>query len=358
MLERDGNRTEATPMLTRLLRPARSRQRGRPHHAFAVAAFAVAALVLSAACTAGSGDGGPIPSSPGSPTPSVEPGSPEPTPGGSPSPDPSAEPTEPGPSPSGSPSPSPSPAETMFVRAYFFMIDPISGEPGLVPVLREVPKTVAVATAAINELLGGPTDREAASDPPITTAVPDATQLLGISIADGVATIDLSREFEAGGGSESILGRLAQVVYTLTQFPTVDAVSFELDGEPVSVFGGEGVILDEPVGRSDYYELLPEIFVDRPAWGAAAGAPVRVTGLTRVFEATFGIQVLDGSGDVIRNVLPVTATCGTGCWGSFDVTVTYSVPTDQWGTLRVYSLSARDGEPINIRDYPVWLTAS
>jgi hypothetical protein len=246
----------------------------------------------------------------------------------------------------------------MFVRAYFFMIDPVTGEPGLVPVLREVPRTVAVATAAINELLDGPTASEAAADPPISTAVPAATRLLGISITGGIATIDLSREYEAGGGSEGILGRLAQVVYTLTQFPTVDSVTFELDGEPVSVFGGEGVILDEPVGRADYYEQLPEIFVDRPAWGAAAGAPMRVTGLTRVFEATFGIQVRDAAGDVVRDVLPVTATCGTGCWGTFDVTVTYMVPSDQWGTLRVYSLSAKDGEPINIRDYPVWLTAA
>ena len=34
--------------------------------------------------------------------------------------------------------------------------------------------------------------------------------------------------------------RLAQVVYTLTQFPTVDGVVFSLDGEPIDVLGGEG----------------------------------------------------------------------------------------------------------------------
>ena len=49
------------------------------------------------------------------------------------------------------------------------------------------------------------------------------------------------------------------------------------------------------------------------------------------------------------------ASCGTGCWGTFDVTLPYSNGHTQWGTLRVYDLSAKDGSPENVRDYPVWL---
>ena len=66
-------------------------------------------------------------------------------------------------------------------------------------------------------------------------------------------------------------------MYTLTQFPTVDQVLFKLDGQPVDHFGGEGVALDQPVGRDDYTNQLPAIFVDRPAWGAALGNPGRVS---------------------------------------------------------------------------------
>lgn len=324
-------------------------------HLHSILVLLAAVAIVGAACTASGGDGGPVPSIPPSSAPSVDPGSPEPTPGSSPSPSPTLSPE---PSPSGSPEPSPSasPAGITIVRAYFLMVDPVSGEPGLVPVLREVPKTVAVATAAVRELLEGPNERELAAEPSLLTTVPAGTELLGISIADRIATVDLTREFQSGGGSESVISRLAQVVYTVTQFPTVDAVTFRLDGEPVTVFSGEGVLLDEPVGREDYYEQLPEIFVDRPAWGATAGNPLRVTGLTRVFEATFAIRVFDADGSVVADVLPVTATCGTGCWGTFDVTIPYDVPSDQWGTLRVYELSAKDGQPINIRDYPVWLT--
>ena len=50
------------------------------------------------------------------------------------------------------------------------------------------------------------------------------------------------------------------------------------------------------------------------------------------------------------------ATCGTGCRGTFDVTLDYNVSAAQWGTLRVYAGSAKDGSPENVREYPVWLT--
>ncbi|HYN70665.1 MAG TPA: Gmad2 immunoglobulin-like domain-containing protein, partial [Candidatus Eisenbacteria bacterium] len=65
-------------------------------------------------------------------------------------------------------------------------------------------------------------------------------------------------------------------------------------------------------------------------------------------------SILDGSGRTVADE-HVMATCGTGCWGTFDVTLPYSNDTAQWGNLRVYAFSARDGSPENVRDYPVWL---
>jgi germination protein M len=328
------------------------------HPTHLIVTFAV--LLLVAACAAPSGSIGPVPTPPPTSVPSLEPPSAEPTP------EPSLEPSL-SPSPPGSPvvTPSPAPTASTTIRAYFFMADPATGEPGLVPVLRVVPATLAVGRASMEALLAGPNDTERAADPALVTTVPAGTTLLGLTIQNRIATVDLSREFESGGGSESILGRLAQVVYTLTQFSSVDTVQFRLDGQPVTVFGGEGVLLEKPVGREDFRESLPEIFVDRPAWGAALGNPGRVTGLTRVFEATFQVQLLDSAGSLLANRM-VMADCGTGCWGSFDVTLSYGVDkscwtsmdcvTAQWGTLRVFDYSARDGTPENLREYPVWLT--
>jgi hypothetical protein len=206
----------------------------------------------------------------------------------------------------------------------------------------------------MNALLAGPTASES-GDREITTAIPTGSQLLGLTIDGDVATVDLSGEFESGGGSASVLTRLGQVVYTLTQFPTVRSVLFHVDGKPVTVFGGEGVILDKPVDRADYLDLLPAIWVDRPAWNAAIGNPAKVTGSANVFEATFRVAVLDGAGKVLADA-QVMATCGTGCRGTFSTTVAYTISKAQYGTLRVYEPSAKDGTPVNVRDYRVWLT--
>jgi hypothetical protein len=116
-------------------------------------------------------------------------------------------------------------------------------------------KTPRVAAAALTDLLSGPTRGERGVGK--ATAIPAGTRLLGISIANGIATVDLTSQFQSGGGSRSMQLRLAQVVYTVTEFPTVSKVRFELDGSPVNVFSSEGIVLDHPVGRNDYKAFLP-----------------------------------------------------------------------------------------------------
>ena len=288
--------------------------------------------LLAAACGTGTGDLGPV-------------ATPQPTPGGSID-APSAEPT---PGSTGSPngpsgSPAASPAGTTTVRAYFFL-GSFTGNSGIVPVLREVTKTSAVGAAAIRALIEGPNETELSASPAMYTSIPDGTQLLGLTIDGGTALVDLSREFEAGADVHEFDRRLAQVVFTLTQFPTVTAVRFQFDGgDPTSIYE-----------RSSFPILTPAIWVDRPAWGGVLGNPGRITGLANVFEAQFRVQVLDAAGHSLVDV-PVTATCGTGCWGTFDVTIPYAVGSAQWGTLRVYDRSAKDGSKEHIVDYRVWLT--
>jgi germination protein M len=314
------------------------------------ALIVVAAIIVAVACGPSTGALGTLP--PATPAASVDiepdltagPTSPASSPTDAPSEPPGASPTA---------GPSEAPSETMVVRAYFVLGGP-PGSTGLVAVLREVSKSGAPATAAIEALLTGPTSDES-GERTLTSAVPSGSTLLGLAIKSGVATIDLSNEFESGGGSASTLYRLGQVVYTLTQFSTVKTVVFKIDGQTVDVFGSEGIVLDGPVGRSDYVDLLPSIFVDRPAYGAAIGNPARIAGSADVFEATFRVTLLDAAGRTLADQQAM-ATCGSGCRGTFDVTVGYDVPKAQWGTLRVWDGSAKDGSPENVREYPVWLT--
>jgi hypothetical protein len=283
-----------------------------------------------------------------------------------PTPSPTLSPATPSPT-TAPPSPSPTSAPTMIVRAYFLLDDPFSGgevvnEPTLVPVLRTVPKSSATATAAMKALLAGPSARERAAMPQIVTLIPAGSTLLGIEISGDLATVDLSAEFAslspadaADGGVFSLRGRLAQVVYTLTQFTTVDRVSFKLEGKPVREFTSEEVVLDKPVTRATYRDhYLPLIFVDRPAWGAALLNPGRVTGLANVFEAQFRIALLDRNGKILVD-RPVLATAGTGMWGGFDVTLAYDVSAAEWGSLRVWDISESSGRPVAVREYPIYL---
>jgi germination protein M len=307
--------------------------------------LAVGALaIVTAACSA-SGSVGTVPPPPATATPaaSIEPDI---------TPDPSAGPTtSPRADPSASPSPS-APVGTMVVRAYY-VLNGDAGVEGLVPTLLDVPESVGVARAAMGVLLDGQAVREGNGD--LSTGIPAGTRLLGLSIKDGIATVDLSGEFESGDGGAPAIRRLGQVVYTLTQFANVHAVLFEIEGRTVTSFSSEGIVLDGPQARDDFDDLLPSIFVDRPAWGAAIGNPARVTGRANVFEATLRVAILDGSGTTLIDQWTM-ATCGSGCRGTFDVTLRYDVGKAQWGTLRSYSNSAKDGQPVVIRDYPVWLT--
>ena len=316
-----------------------------------------ALTLLLAACAASSGTLGTLAPVPSEPVASIPIPSPEATPG-------STSDTLP---PVASGSPTGSPAATTTVRAYFRLDGAVDTQTGstptwLVPVLREVPRTTAVGTAALQQLIAGPNATERAAKPAITTLIPTGTRLLGLTVDQGVATVDLSQEFVGSGGWSSsngsrsrispyISGAVSQVVYTLTQFPTVTGVTFRIDGTPESVWS-----IDRPVTRRDFASNLPAIWVDRPAWGGVLGNPARIVGLADVFEAQFRVAIVGSTGLVLADK-PVTASCGTGCLGTFDVTVPYSTTTDQLGTLRVYDLSEQDGSRQDVVDYPVWLTA-
>ncbi len=248
--------------------------------------------------------------------------------------------------------------DEMSVTAYFFLDDPGNARrpgPFLVPVHRSVPPSVGVAKAAMEALLGGPTADELEADPAISSEIPPTTLLIGIDVEDGLATVDLTGDFETGGGTFSMTGRLAQVVYTLTQFPTVERVRFWLDGQPATVFSGEGIILDQPVGRDDFLDLVPLVMVDSPTYGGVLDNPGRIAGVAAVFEAVFHLEIADADGNVIAQPPYVMTDNGVG-WGEFDVTIPYEVDRPQLGSLTVWDNSAETGEEQNGRIYPVWLT--
>jgi hypothetical protein len=184
--------------------------------------------------------------------------------------------------------------------------------------------------------------------------VPSGTTLRGLTIRDRVATVDLSGRFDDGGGTLSMTARLAQVVFTLTSFPTVDEVVLWLDGRPVTELGGEGIDVSEPLDRGDYEDLSPAVLIESPAWGDNASLPLRVTGSANVFEAVFFLELTDSAGTVVVDQR-VMASSGTGTRGTFETTLRGT--TTGAAVITAYVHSAKDGSRQNIVSVPLTLTA-
>lgn len=267
---------------------------------------------------------------------------PGPTGGRSPSPPPAS----PSPDSPATPAASPSPSGTLALEVWFH-----EGEQ-LAVAYRTIPSTQALGRAAMEGLLAGPGGDEKAAG--LGTQAPEGSRLLGLTVTAGVATVDLSREFSSGGGSLSMSMRLAQVVYTLTQFETVDTVRFEIEGERVNAFGGEGLDTSRPLGRADFEDHAPAIVVTSPRPWETVSSGVEVTGDANVFEATVSFRVLDADGKVLKEAF-TTATCGTGCRGTYAKRLKFAVTEEQDGTIEVFSASAEDGSAQHVVAVPVRL---
>ena len=106
----------------------------------------------------------------------------------------------------------------------------------------------AVLKAAFDNLLAGP--NEAA----ISSTIPERTKLRGVTIEQDGVPVDLSQEFTTGGGSASMMGRVAQVLYTATTLQPNAKVWINVEGKPLETLGGEGLELEQPLTRQSFEE--------------------------------------------------------------------------------------------------------
>ena len=97
----------------------------------------------------------------------------------------------------------------------------------LVPVSRTIYGSNDVATAVFEFLRGPKTDSG------LETPLPEKTQLLGVSVSNGVVTIDFSSEFtkiaeQSDGGVQAIRA----LMLTCTRYPGIKRVKILVDGKP------------------------------------------------------------------------------------------------------------------------------
>ncbi len=255
---------------------------------------------------------------------------------------PSEEPTE-DPTPTEEPSPSDEESNTVSFQVWF------SNGDRLAPAIATIDATPRVGAAALEALIEGPSGAGN-----LTSAVPPGTDVNSLDIEGGVATVDLSSEFESGDGIPTMGMRLGQLTFTLTQFPTVKRVVLEIDGERVERFSKERLVIEKPFTRVDFEDISPAIIVNRPLGESEVGSPVKVAGTANVFEANVLIRIVGSEGEALAETF-TTATCGSGCRGNFSEDVEFEVEESTEATVQVYEESAETGRRINMIEVPVTL---
>ncbi|MDO8571583.1 MAG: GerMN domain-containing protein [bacterium] len=100
----------------------------------------------------------------------------------------------------------------------------------VVSIPREVTRTPAVARAAIEALLKGPTDIEKTDG--YTTSINPETSLRSLRIENETAFADFSKELGANvAGSCRVMAIRSQISETLKQFPSIRSVTISIEGK-------------------------------------------------------------------------------------------------------------------------------
>jgi hypothetical protein len=220
----------------------------------------------------------------------------------------------------------------------------------LVREVHQVEKTTAIAQAAINELINGN---------PVTPGairiLPPNTKVIGININQGLATVDFSADvLKANVGSAGEALGITSIVNTLTEFPSIEKVSFLVDGQVEKAIDWWGHIglYEQPFKRNLSSVHEPVIWVTAPFPGQIITSPVEIKGSARVFEATVSFRLRDLNGNILAQGF-TTASEGAPGRGDFQDKLAFKTSGPGKGQLEVFWASMKDGSDQNQVTIPV-----
>lgn len=255
----------------------------------------------------------------------------------------SNQPPQPGPG-------TPAPVETAKMDVAVYYLKTTQTEMYLVREVHQVDKNVEVARAALNELISGTPVTAGAS-----RVMPADTKILGINIAQGLATVDFSAEvLKANVGSSGEALGIASIVNTLTEFPTIQKVAFTVDGskEKGMDWWGHVGLYEQPFQRDLSNVFEPAIWVTSPVRDQVITSPVKIAGNARVFEATVSYRLRDSSGTVIAQGHTMAAEGAPGR-GDYSAKLAFTASGPGRGQIEVFEASAKDGSDTNKVIIPV-----
>ena len=134
----------------------------------------------------------------------------------------------------------------------------------LVPVMRKIPWVEGIAKATLNVMTDTPEQQEDLMMMGLKPLLPADAKVLGMSIKDRVATLDLNHAALDCKDAAAENNRIQGIVLTLSGFSTIDKVQFLFDGKVVDTME-HGTKVKNPIGPSD---VNVEMSDDAKAQGA------------------------------------------------------------------------------------------
>ena len=103
----------------------------------------------------------------------------------------------------------------------------------LVPVTRDIPWVEGIGRAALGSLVDSNELRVELAEKGLRASLPEGTEILGMTISDGSAKVDFNSNFLNSADKIAEQNAINSVVYTLTEFPTVDQVQIFVEGKQI-----------------------------------------------------------------------------------------------------------------------------
>lgn len=114
----------------------------------------------------------------------------------------------------------------------------------------EIDDTKSPLTFTIESLLKGPSLSERSHG--MYSLIPEGSRLISATVKDGVAYLDFSEDFQFNPlGTDGYQAQLQQIVYTVTEFPSVQSVQILLEGKKIDYLH-EGIYVGNPLSRESF----------------------------------------------------------------------------------------------------------
>jgi hypothetical protein len=247
----------------------------------------------------------------------------------------------------------------------------------LKPVRRSIPKTQSIAKAAVEELLKGLEGQDSIDEgrqkvkfentkrEEWTSFLPKDAKVLSVKIKNGIATVDFDRKIlTANVGAEGEELGIHQIVNTLTEFPTIEAVRFTVEGKSGGTIGGRKIedwwghigLSWQPFKRNTALIYggkveTSNIHVETPRAFSIISNPLKISGTVQVFEATFKARVIDKNNTVLADEQVMASGYN---WGKFSKNIVFKAPKAPGkGTVLFYYNSPKDGSEVSLGTVPV-----